>query len=94
MLGDGILWTDGDGACQTLHELGQQCRPATMILSQGQIYLECGHRFGIHFQGGNAPRVLWLIFELNVDGAAANATRFLLGNTNNVRRNIGREITG
>lgn len=94
MLGDGILRTDGNGACQALHELWQQCRPAAMILAQGQIHLERGDRFGIHFQRSDAPGVLWLILELDVDGAAANTARLLLGNANYVRRNVGREITG
>lgn len=48
VLGDGVLGTDGDGAGQALHELWQQRCPATMILSQCQIYLECGFRFGVH----------------------------------------------
>lgn len=94
MLGDGVLGTDGDGAGQALHELWQQRCPATMILSQCQIYLECGFRFGVHLQRGNATRVLWLILELHIDGAATNAAGLLLRHTDYFRRNAGREITG
>lgn len=94
MLGDGILGADGNGACQTLHELRQQRRPATMILSQRQVHLERGLRLGIDFQRGNATRVLRLILELHIDGAAPDAARFLLRHTNYFRRNAGREITG
>lgn len=94
MLGDGVLGTDGDGAGQALHELWQQRCPATMILSQCQIHLERGFRLRVHLERGNATRVLWLILELHIDGAATNAAGFLLRHTDYFRRNAGREITG
>lgn len=94
VLGDRVLRTDGDRPGQTLHELGQQGRPAAMILSQGEVHLEGGHRIGIHLDRGDAPRVLWLVLELNVDGAAANAAGLLLRYTENVPCHVRGEITG
>jgi len=94
VLGDRVLRTDGDRAGQALHELRQQGRPAAVILPEGQIHFECGHRVRIDLDRGDATRVLRLVLELNVDGAAADAAGLLLRHADDFPGHARREITG
>lgn len=65
-----------------------------MILPEGQIHFECGHRIRIDLDRGNATRILRLILELNVDGAAAYAAGLLLRHADYFPGHARREITG
>lgn len=80
---------------QIFEKLWQNRGPATSVLPKGEIQLEGGYggRIGLH--GGDPSAVVWFVLEFDVDRAAADAARFLLGQFEHLRsypwQKVGRE---
>lgn len=94
VLGQRELRTDHDRAAtgQVFEKLWQDGGPAASVLPQGQIQLERGHcrRIGLH--RGDPPAIFRLVLELDVDRAATDAARFLLGQLEHLGRYPGQQV--
>lgn len=94
VLGQRKLRADHDRAAtgQIFEKLWQDRGPAASVLPQGQIQLECGHcrRIGLH--RGDPPAIFRFVLELDVDRAAADAARFLLGQLEHLGRYPGKQV--
>lgn len=94
VLGQRKLRTDHDRAAtgQVFEKLWQDGGPAASVLPQGQIQLERGHcrRIGLH--RGDPPAIFRLVLELDVDRAATDAARFLLGQFEHLGRYPGQQV--
>lgn len=94
VLGQRKLRADHDRAAtgQIFEKLWQDRGPAASVLPQGQIQFECGHcrRIGLH--RGDPPAVFRLVLELDVDRAATDAARFLLGQLEHLGSYPGQQV--
>lgn len=94
VLGQSKLPADHDRAAtgQIFEKLWQDRGPAASVLPEGQIQLECGHcrRIGLH--RGDPPAVFRLVLKLDVDRAATDAARFLLGQLEHLGRYPGQQV--
>lgn len=94
VLGQGKLRTDHyrTATSQIFEKLWQDRGPAASVLPKCEIQLEGGYCRGIGFHGGDPSAVVRLVLELDVDRAAADAARFLLGQFEHLRSYPGQKV--
>lgn len=97
VLGQCKLRTDHNrtATSQIFEKLWQNRGPSASVLPKSEIQFEGGYCRGIGFHGGDPSAIVRLVLKLDVDRAATDAARFLLGQFEHLRsypwQKIGRE---
>lgn len=94
VLGQCKLRTDHNctATSQIFEKLWQDRGPTASVLPKSEIQFEGGYCRGIGFHGGDPSAIVRLVLELDVDRAATDAARFLLGQFEHLRSYPGQQV--